>query len=118
MQTAQGMFPGTALCREKTGKVSLEWAKDGKCEAPGLADLGACLDPESAATQHCGVCLDIPIPSETSLRSAVVSQDYQIADVLSPVIHVLPELSEDLPRLAFVSEGPVVEQLGSIRLLI
>lgn len=115
-QAAQGVFAGAILCHEETGSVAVEWSDDGRCESPN-ANLAPCLTGEAPASAHCGPCLDVPVPSETSLKSASTGAS-------------LPALAEasfarlSMPRAASSWTEPraprreAVEPLRTVRLLI
>jgi hypothetical protein len=125
LQAAQGVFTGGALCREETGAVTLEWARDGQCES-AVAIEATENESESAASDHCGPCFDIPLPSETSLRSVTHSSDAlpfglsQISAWSVPFSSELVALENSFARPAHPS-GPgslATAQLGAVRLLI
>jgi hypothetical protein len=121
-QAAQGMLAGTTLCREETGSVVLEWARDGQCDAPGvramsLLEDNATLEHSHPAEEHCGTCLDLPLPSETSLKSLSVSSHALVAlSVCEEAVLFVP--SQALPAPASASGSLVTGPLGSVRLLI
>jgi hypothetical protein len=125
LQAAQGVFTGGALCREETGAVTLEWARDGQCEsavgrAIELDHQG--FENESASSEHCGPCFDIPLPSETSLRSIVNSSDVLLLGIsISTVTGLAQGLLENSSVLPAPFSAPgslATAHLGAVRLLI
>jgi hypothetical protein len=117
LQAAQGMLAGAALCLEETGEVALEWAKDGQCEKPGAVPT-PCVHEGEASTEHCGPCFDIPLPSETSLKSVTLTQEWSPALVSSPLVLSLAASPEALSAPLRPVGSLLPEQLRSVRLLI
>ena len=118
LQTVQGAFAGTTLCREESGKVVLEWSEGGLCETAG--DLGIpCLNKsERAASDHCQSCLDVPLPSETSVKSLALSAGGFWIPVSAVTEFVLPQVNAVAFAPLSVLQEPTHEHLRSIRLLI
>lgn len=117
LQVAQGAFSGLALCREDSGEVAVEWAIGGQCESLGLEKSPCISKSEMENVEHCQLCEDVPFPSETSLKTLV----------LSPLLMEAPlpgflriDASVFLQAFATVTvpRSLLHEHLSSIRLLI
>jgi hypothetical protein len=117
LQVAQGFFSGAALCREETGEVTLEWSRDGQCATPGFLEI-ECLEDASHASESCGPCFDVPLPSETSLKSVAQIPQVFPLEALSGFYRALVEPPTALSALASLSRSLGIEPLSSVRLLI
>ena len=121
LQTVQGAFSGTTLCREESGEIVLEWSNgsDGRqCKAPVDEALPCINKSVSAASEHCQTCLDIPLPSDKSVKSL----SHFSVDLRIPTASILPfvlaEPAQNFAALPAPSQNPAFEHLSSIRLLI
>jgi hypothetical protein len=113
----QGVFAGVAICREDTGKASLEWANNGQCDEPGALQI-VCAHEGGSTESHCGPCVDITIPSDKALKSASLGLALPVVFHFTVLDFVLPPSLQATTAPFAVFHSPSSEQLRSVRLLI
>lgn len=118
LQAVQGAFAGTTLCREESGKVVLEWAEGGQCESAWQEGLTCINKASEAASEHCQMCLDLPLPSEKSLKSIAHSSEVLWIPTSTVLEFLLPVSTGEHVALPALPSIPAHERLSSIRLLI
>lgn len=118
LQTVQGAFSGTTLCREESGKVALEWSEGGQCKTTGNEGILCINKSVDVAADHCQACWDVPVPSEKSVKSLTLASESAWIPVSALLEFVIPQPAGTFIALTAPPQYPASERLSSIRLLI
>jgi len=117
LQGAQAAFSGATVCREASGKITLEWA-GAQCESAEEESLPCGNKAIGVPVEQCQSCLDVPISSEQPLKSLALSFEPSCLLGSASVVFVLPEPAGSRFEPIAVPQYPAFEHLRSTRLLI